>query len=262
MPAKRKSITKKVRFEVFKRDKFQCQYCGNSAPEVILNVDHIKPVSKGGDNSISNLITSCFSCNSGKSDRELSDDSAIQKQKKQLIELAERREQIELMLEWREGLSDLDKLQEDKIAEYWSNEVVCGQYSVSEHGRKKIKAMLKKFNIKEIMDAMDLSGDQYLKADHEGSYTQDSVNKAFNKVHAILKNKNQPPYIHEIYYIRGILRNRLSYINEWKAVELMKNAYENGLDTDTMKAISLECASWTDFVEIISEMAMEVLDNG
>jgi len=32
----RKTISKKIRFEVFKRDSFTCQYCGKSAPEIIL----------------------------------------------------------------------------------------------------------------------------------------------------------------------------------------------------------------------------------
>jgi 5-methylcytosine-specific restriction endonuclease McrA len=58
MKKHRKQISKKLRFEVFKRDSFKCQYCGNSAPDVILHVDHIEPISKGGDNSILNLITS------------------------------------------------------------------------------------------------------------------------------------------------------------------------------------------------------------
>ena len=39
--AERKPIGKKMRFEVFKRDKFTCQYCGRKAPDVILEVDHI-----------------------------------------------------------------------------------------------------------------------------------------------------------------------------------------------------------------------------
>lgn len=64
---KRKPISKKIRFEVFKRDAFTCQYCGATPPKVILNIDHIHPVSKGGDNSQDNLITSCFDCNLGKS---------------------------------------------------------------------------------------------------------------------------------------------------------------------------------------------------
>ena len=65
--AKRKSITMKTRFEIFKRDNFTCQYCGKKTPEVILEIDHIIPVTKGGDSFIENLVTSCFECNRGKS---------------------------------------------------------------------------------------------------------------------------------------------------------------------------------------------------
>ena len=63
---KRKGISKKKRFSVFKRDDFTCQYCGSHPPNVVLHVDHIHPVSKGGTNEEENLITSCFSCNNGK----------------------------------------------------------------------------------------------------------------------------------------------------------------------------------------------------
>jgi 5-methylcytosine-specific restriction endonuclease McrA len=59
----------KLRFEVFARDEFTCQYCGRSAGEgVILQIDHIKPTSKGGTNDKDNLITACKECNMGKSD--------------------------------------------------------------------------------------------------------------------------------------------------------------------------------------------------
>lgn len=67
----RKQITKKLRFEVFKRDGFSCQYCGKTPPEVTLEIDHIKPVSRRGTNNINNLITACFDCNRGKSNIEL-----------------------------------------------------------------------------------------------------------------------------------------------------------------------------------------------
>lgn len=65
------SLSKKLRFEVFKRDGFKCQYCGSVPPIVVLEVDHIIPVSKKGSNDIDNLLTSCFDCNRGKSNREL-----------------------------------------------------------------------------------------------------------------------------------------------------------------------------------------------
>lgn len=67
----RKPIPKKTRFKVFMRDKFTCQYCGQSAPDVKLHLDHVKPVSKGGTNDIENLTTSCIDCNLSKSNKEL-----------------------------------------------------------------------------------------------------------------------------------------------------------------------------------------------
>ena len=69
----RRPLSKRIRFEVFKRDDFTCQYCGKQPPETVLHVDHIHPVSKGGSDGIDNLITSCADCNLGKSDKELGD---------------------------------------------------------------------------------------------------------------------------------------------------------------------------------------------
>lgn len=70
--AKRKKISKKVRFEIFKRDYFKCAYCGQTPPAIVLEIDHICPVSKGGTNDINNLITACRDCNRGKTNIPLS----------------------------------------------------------------------------------------------------------------------------------------------------------------------------------------------
>lgn len=69
--AKREAISKRTRFEVFKRDGFKCQYCGHAAPSVALAVDHVQAVSTGGKNNRDNLITACVDCNSGKSNKPL-----------------------------------------------------------------------------------------------------------------------------------------------------------------------------------------------
>lgn len=70
--ASRKSLSKRVRFEVFKRDGFVCQYCGNHPPQAVLHCDHIKPVALGGTNDEENLVTACEDCNLGKSSVPLS----------------------------------------------------------------------------------------------------------------------------------------------------------------------------------------------
>lgn len=69
---KRESISKKLRFEVFKRDSFICQYCGKHPPEVVLEIDHIRPVFDGGGSEIDNLLVACFDCNRGKGKELLS----------------------------------------------------------------------------------------------------------------------------------------------------------------------------------------------
>ncbi len=56
----------KVRFAVLNRDGFSCRYCGRSAPDVDLHVDHVIPVARGGTNDLDNLVTACADCNLGK----------------------------------------------------------------------------------------------------------------------------------------------------------------------------------------------------
>lgn len=51
------------RKEIFRRDKYQCQYCSNRKD---LTIDHIIPRSKGGKNTWDNLVTACQACNSRK----------------------------------------------------------------------------------------------------------------------------------------------------------------------------------------------------
>src|SRR5262249_9720233 len=97
----REPISKKLRFGVFKRDSFTCQYCGKKAPDVILQCDHIKPVAEGGVSDVLNLLTSCVDCNSGKGARTLAEHTTLTKQMDQLAELQTRREQIEMLIEWR-----------------------------------------------------------------------------------------------------------------------------------------------------------------
>jgi hypothetical protein len=54
----------KVRSEVFRRDDFTCRYCGERGGR--LECDHVIPVSRGGSDNISNLVTACFKCNRSK----------------------------------------------------------------------------------------------------------------------------------------------------------------------------------------------------
>lgn len=60
------SVSRLLRFEVFRRDGYTCFYCGRRAPTVILEADHKTPRSAGGPDTIDNLVTACWDCNRGK----------------------------------------------------------------------------------------------------------------------------------------------------------------------------------------------------
>lgn len=131
----RKAITKTVRFEVFKRDSFTCQYCGRKAPEAVLNVDHIKPVA---------------------------------------------------------------------------------------------------------FDSYGVFGD-------DGQMDLAVASKCWNMVGGILRVTHDNPDMKELYYIRGILRNRLNYVNERDCLAVLKQASGSGMPLDELKRISRQCRSWSAF---------------
>ncbi len=58
---------------LFARDEYSCQYCGKHKKELrgrqFLTRDHIVPLSRGGDNTWENVVTSCSPCNNRKGDR-------------------------------------------------------------------------------------------------------------------------------------------------------------------------------------------------
>ena len=55
-----------LRWQVLKRDDFTCRYCGRSAPDVVLHIDHVQPRSAGGSDDPSNLVVACAACNIGR----------------------------------------------------------------------------------------------------------------------------------------------------------------------------------------------------
>lgn len=61
------------RAKVFERDGYQCHYCGKQLTRFTATLDHLKPVSAGGNNSFENLVTSCLGCNSRKNRKPVGD---------------------------------------------------------------------------------------------------------------------------------------------------------------------------------------------
>ena len=151
--SKRKSISKKLRFEVFKRDNFTCQYCSAKPPKVPLEIDHIIPVIKGGTNDDYNLITACFDCNRGKGKHSL--ENSMPTQDEQIDRLKEAHLQYKIYLKF---LKDTAKQQTQTV------QMVCDVYEEIYYGetftpkfRISIKQFIDKLGVDEVILAMEKS---------------------------------------------------------------------------------------------------------
>lgn len=153
----RKPLSKKIRFDVFKRDKFTCQYCGATPPRVILHVDHIVAVAEGGKNNIDNLVTSCEACNLGKGARSLSDIPQSLKDKANSVK--EREEQLK---GYNAIMMDRAKRIEDEA--WMVAACLQGKLSIDTFNKAdliSIKMFLGKLSVFEVRDAAEIANSRF-----------------------------------------------------------------------------------------------------
>lgn len=65
-------LHKSTRFSkmlIFRRDQYLCQYCAAPLTSTNITIDHIVPRSRGGINSYTNCVSSCYPCNRAKGNR-------------------------------------------------------------------------------------------------------------------------------------------------------------------------------------------------
>jgi hypothetical protein len=137
-----------------------------STPNVVLEVDHILPVSKGGDNSSDNLITACYDCNRGKSNETLDNISQpIQERLKEEIELRiERQKQIKMFDKQLRKLKEDQKKALEEIGIYWwNNWLEDGEksgtmiFSIGGKSEASIKTFLKYLTPEQIKECIDIT---------------------------------------------------------------------------------------------------------
>ena len=196
----RKAISKKLRFEVFKRDSFTCQYCGAKAPDVILHVDHIKPVAGGGGNEIMNLVTACVSCNQGKGKRKLSDNATVEKSRQQAKLMQERREQIEMMRDWQLALVDNTNMEVQAVDDL-VDKLTSGEKRISDSYKPEVVKLIKKHGLQKVLECLRVGVESY-----------GDVNTALGKLGGICHCHGND-YYRKRAYICTIFNNKVKNFN-------------------------------------------------
>lgn len=123
-------MTSSLREKIKKRDNYTCCSCGNSIakePNLLLEIDHIVPISKGGMTTEDNLQTLCWKCNRSKGSKVIGNDLNNEKIIKEKVEnnvdvvSKEEKSKIELIREYKqlldEGILTVDEFEELKKKE-------------------------------------------------------------------------------------------------------------------------------------------------
>lgn len=252
----RKPIPNSVRFEVFKRDSFTCQYCGRKAPDVVLQCDHIQPVASGGGNDPMNLATSCVECNSGKSDKALDETHILNRQRAEMEALNERRQQLEMLIQWRDELRSVVEDEALIVGAKIVDILGAPGTTFSPTGLSNIRKMIKRFGVELILDAAEASCSSYVVGDEDGRPTRESLVKAVEmlpRVATVLQRSKDNPNLARLYYIRGILRRRLRYCNDVKAMSLMQEALLFGMDVEWLEDFAKRVRNWAEFRRTIDD---------
>lgn len=245
--SERKSIPQSIRFAVFKRDKFVCQYCGGKAPDVLLQIDHIKPVAEGGDGNVMNLVTACQACNGGKGARLLDDDSIVERQRRQIEDLEERRQQLEMMLLWRDETQRLSERIHEVIADHLRANTGFGPNA---NGMVSVKRWAKKFPLEIVLSAVDDCFGKYLRY-RDNKPDAESWEEAFRKVESFCRAKvkyGEGPEVDQMVYVQAIVRRRIGD-RYYKCMDLLQRARTAGWSMSEATALARRIETEEEFEE-------------
>lgn len=172
------AVSTRTRFEVFKRDRYTCVYCGAHPPDVLLHVDHVVPQAAGGSDEITNLITACQACNLGKSDRLLMEGEAPGVSAATIEELQERLDQAKAYVEAVAGIQAMLERQVQMVISAWAeafhatleervggNVWVLAGRSACWPEERSIRRFLKELPLHKLFDAVDITAGRWPTSD-------------------------------------------------------------------------------------------------
>ena len=166
--------------------------------------------------------------------------------------LNKRREQLEMMAQWRTELLDLENEEADKIMKLVSDSLGLNS-QLTDTGRVKMKRLIKKYGFEEVLECSLIAYEQY------------DINIAFSKIEPIIKNKKmqqEHPEMKDLFYIRAIVKNKFSYYDLNTAIILLKKCYELGATIDSLKDFTRNCSNWTQWKNGLNEFIEENEDSG
>ena len=164
-----------------------------------------------------------------------------------LADLEERRQQLDMLVRWRD---ELQNLHADTVQAIAARITQRGGLGLSDTGLADVKKWLKKYELSIILRAVDEAFDNYLVyTDNRGGITIRSWETAFEKIPRIARVMTQEktkPYLSRLFYIQGIIRRRVAD-TRYTCIDYLEQTHVNGMGLDELELRAKRMQSLEDF---------------
>lgn len=195
---------------ILERDEFTCTECGRQVPKVLLFIDRIlSPESEEALGDVPEEDKYTCLC------EECYKQAHSHLQIKAATRTAERRKQLEMLVEWRRENKGLESDTTSYLIDYINGKIE--PYSLSKQGTQNVRKAIRKSNFTTALDAIDETFMHYVTYDNGEDINQASVNTFINKIGGYLYINSLPPIEREIYHICNVCKKIFNYWDDDKA---------------------------------------------
>lgn len=245
---------KRIKYEVFEKDAFKCQSCGNGAPNVTLQLIRIQDTQQKDEwLDTAFLSTSCKLCEKKKSGV---DDNSLNNNYFSVDELEERLQQLRMLINWRKGMLNIRKQQLNNLITHWEDKIP--DFETNNDQKKYLAAYISKYSSDEIRAAMDMAVDKFIKFSDDGTLDRSSILTAFRKIPEICQTKTEIVSAHESDGLQRIHNQLEEGINGFfdsnRALQWLNYARSWEVPIDDLFKMASAVKSWTEFSVDIDKM--------
>ncbi|MEJ2545405.1 MAG: hypothetical protein P8Y99_15155 [Calditrichaceae bacterium] len=245
---------KRIKFEIFEKDSFRCQFCGAGAPIAALRLRRIQEAEKQDEwLNTAFLSTSCTTCEkkrAGVNAKDLADGFIS------IDELEERLQQLKMLINWRKGMLRIRKQQLENLVTYWEKKVPG--FQISNEQKKHLLSYMTKYAGEEIRDAMNMAADKFINYNADGSFDTDSINQAFSKIQEICLQKTKIAANNEtdgLHNIHQQLKNNINgFFDPHRAAQWLTYARSWEVKIEELAEMAQKVNNWTEFAVNIDKM--------
>lgn len=257
------NLSPSLRRIILERDEFTCTECGQQVPKVLLYIDMIlSPETEDAfagqpeEDKYTCLCESCYKQAHG------------HLQFKAATRTAERRQQLEMMVEWRRENRCLASDANAYLIDYINGKIE--PYSLTKQGAQNVRKAIRKSNFTTALDAIDETFDHYVTYDKGEDINKASVDEFLSKIGGYLYINSLPPVEKEMYHILNSCKSRFRWWDQQTAKGLVLNYIDalreqgwsedrilEDLKTELLRA-SNEQRNWSQWTDLLEKWTSDI----